>query len=40
MSKGRGTAREPKEAVHAVVDLLPGSLGVRYETAPGGHLEC
>ncbi len=35
---GRGDGIAPKEACHAVVDLLPNSPGVRYETAPGGHL--
>jgi polyhydroxyalkanoate synthase len=35
---GEGDGIAPKEAVRAVVDLLPGSPGVRYETAPGGHL--
>ncbi|HVE69121.1 MAG TPA: DUF3141 domain-containing protein [Solirubrobacteraceae bacterium] len=35
---GEGDGIAPKEAVHAVVDLLPNSPSVRYETAPGGHL--
>jgi polyhydroxyalkanoate synthase len=35
---GEGDGIAPKEAVRAVVDLLPNSPGVRYETAPGGHL--
>jgi polyhydroxyalkanoate synthase len=35
---GRGDGIAPKEAVHAVVDLLPNAPSVRYETAPGGHL--
>src|SRR4051812_49133978 len=35
---GEGDGIAPQEAVRAVVDLLPGSPGVRYETAPGGHL--
>jgi polyhydroxyalkanoate synthase len=35
---GEGDGIAPKEAVHAVVDLLPNAPSVRYETAPGGHL--
>lgn len=35
---GEGDGIAPQEAVHAVVDLLPNSPAVRYETAPGGHL--
>ena len=35
---GESDGIAPREAVRAVVDLLPGSSGVRYETAPGGHL--
>jgi poly[(R)-3-hydroxyalkanoate] polymerase subunit PhaC len=35
---GEGDGIAPKEAVRAVVDLLPGAPDVRYETAPGGHL--
>ena len=35
---GTGDGIAPEEACHAVVDLLPNSPHVRYETAPGGHL--
>lgn len=35
---GEGDGIAPKEAVEAVVDLLPNAPSVRYETAPGGHL--
>ena len=35
---GEGDGIAPQEAVHQVVDLLPGAPEVRLETAPGGHL--
>jgi polyhydroxyalkanoate synthase subunit PhaC len=35
---GEGDGIAPKEAVRAVVDLLPNAPRVRDETAPGGHL--
>jgi polyhydroxyalkanoate synthase len=35
---GRGDVLAPRPAVHHVGNLLPNSLEVRLETAPGGHL--
>jgi polyhydroxyalkanoate synthase len=35
---GRDDGIAPAPAVRAVVDLLPNSPAVRYESAPGGHL--
>src|SRR5205085_4239262 len=35
---GKSDVLAPVEAVHHVANLLPNSLDVRVETAPGGHL--